>query len=231
MTIASASEFMISSDGMPFFTRLTMSVSANTPHLAATWCSFESSKPILTTSSFGRPTLMTHLSMVAPVPDAHLSFIEVMAVLPPVSSFFLKMMILASWPPSSHDRADVGVQRLDRQGDRVHLLHELRRRCAAPIGAPPEPVMKVRICSFGEVRERRGDALQEGEHELRLLGLVAQVVAPEDLLGDRVDDDRLHGRRADVDADRDCFSPRIHRRRLCSHACSFEGKTDTSVKN
>ncbi len=102
MTIASASEFMISSDGMPFLTRLTMSVSANTPHLAATWCSFESSKPILTTSSLGRPTLMTHLSMVAPVPDAHLSFIEVMAVLPPVSSFFLKMMIFASWPPSSH---------------------------------------------------------------------------------------------------------------------------------
>ncbi len=47
------------------------------------------------------PTLSTHLSMVAPVPDAHLSFIEVWAVLSPVSSFFLNMMILASWPPSS----------------------------------------------------------------------------------------------------------------------------------
>jgi len=46
ITIASASEFMISIDGMPLFTRLTMSVSAKTPHLAATWCSLESSNPI-----------------------------------------------------------------------------------------------------------------------------------------------------------------------------------------
>ena len=43
-TIASASEQSTSSVGMPLLTRLTMSVSANTPHLAATWCSFESSK-------------------------------------------------------------------------------------------------------------------------------------------------------------------------------------------
>ena len=71
------------------------------------------------------PTLITHLSMVAPVPDAHLSFIEVMAVLSPVSSFSLKMMILASWPPSSITLADVGVELLDRQRDRVDLLDEL----------------------------------------------------------------------------------------------------------
>ena len=45
--------------------------------------------------------MIKHLSMVAPVPDAHLSFIEAMAVLSPVFSFFLKMMIFASWPPSS----------------------------------------------------------------------------------------------------------------------------------
>jgi hypothetical protein len=37
-----------------------------------------------------------HLSMVAPVPLAHLSFIDVEACLSPVFSFFLKMMILAS---------------------------------------------------------------------------------------------------------------------------------------
>ena len=35
-TIASASEHRISFDGMPDLTRLTMSVSAKTPHLAAT---------------------------------------------------------------------------------------------------------------------------------------------------------------------------------------------------
>ena len=51
---------------------------------------------------------MTHLSMVAPVPEAHLSFIEVMAVFCPVSSFFLKMMIFASWPPSSQTEPTSG---------------------------------------------------------------------------------------------------------------------------
>jgi hypothetical protein len=73
-----------------------MSVSANTPHLAATWCSFESSKWIVRTTSAGRPTLIMHLSMVAPVPDAHLSFIDGTAVRIPVFSSTLKMMILAS---------------------------------------------------------------------------------------------------------------------------------------
>ena len=41
-----------------------------------------------------------HLSIVAPVPEAHLSFIEARAVLLPSASS-LNMMILASWPPSS----------------------------------------------------------------------------------------------------------------------------------
>ncbi len=55
-----------------------MSVSANTPHLAATWCSFVGVEVQRgATSSRGMPTLIMHLSMVAPVPDAHLSFIEV----------------------------------------------------------------------------------------------------------------------------------------------------------
>ena len=63
--------------------------------------------------------------MVAPVPDAHLSFIDASAVLSPVFSSFLNMMIFASCPPSSMTRAHVGVQVLDRERDRVHLLHEL----------------------------------------------------------------------------------------------------------
>src|SRR4051812_33166436 len=36
------------------------------------------------------PTLIMHLSIVAPVPDAHLSFIELTACFSPVSSFFTK---------------------------------------------------------------------------------------------------------------------------------------------
>ncbi len=96
MTMASASEHMISGAGMPVLTRLTMSVSAKTPHLAATWCRRPSSKSSLAVSAAGMPTLIMHLSMVAPVPDAHLSFIEHVAVFSPVSGFALKMMILAS---------------------------------------------------------------------------------------------------------------------------------------
>src|ERR1043165_2946204 len=71
LTIASASEFMISLRGMPDLTRLTMSVSANTPHLAATWCSLVGSNLSLGTSSRGMPTFSTHLSIVAGL-EAHM---------------------------------------------------------------------------------------------------------------------------------------------------------------
>ena len=39
--------------------------------------------------------------MTAPVPPAHLSFIDGIFVFFPVSGSSLKMMIFASWPPSS----------------------------------------------------------------------------------------------------------------------------------
>ena len=94
--MASASEHMISSAGMPVFTRLTMSVSAKTPHFAATWWRCVGSKWRFSVSSAGIPTLIMHLSMVAPVPDAHLSFIDAMADLSPVCLFSLKTMIFAS---------------------------------------------------------------------------------------------------------------------------------------
>ncbi len=94
--MASASELSTSSLGMPVFTRLTMSVSAKTPHLAATWWSLESSKRSEVAKPGSAPTLIMHLSMVAPVPLAHLSFIDVVAVFCPVPSSCLNMMILAS---------------------------------------------------------------------------------------------------------------------------------------
>src|SRR6185437_14606646 len=71
-----------------------------------------------------------------------------------------------------------------------------------------------------EVREGRPDAFKERKDELGLLGLMPQVVTPKDLFGDRVDDHSLDGRRADVDADRNRFSPRIHRV-FSSHAYSL----------
>ncbi len=73
-----------------------MSVSANTPHFAATWCSFVSSKWSDVTRSGGALTLRKHLSMVAPVPLAHLSFIEATAVFSSLPSLERNMMIFAS---------------------------------------------------------------------------------------------------------------------------------------
>ncbi len=148
MTIASASEHMISGDGMPDFTRLTMSVSAKTPHFAATWCSRDGSKVIAATSAAGIPTLIMHLSIVAPVPDAHLSFIEVMACFSPVSSLTLKMMILASCPPSSTTLPTSGWR--DSTAIVTALTSCTKRApiCGA-IGPAPDPVMKTRQVSRG----------------------------------------------------------------------------------
>ena len=87
--------------------------------------------------------------MVAPVPDAHLSFIDAIAVLSPVFSSSLNMMILASCPPSSMTLADVGVQVLDGERDRVDFLDELAAGRVAQSGAEPEPVRNMRQPSFG----------------------------------------------------------------------------------
>ncbi len=132
---------------MPLFTRFTMSVSANTPHFAATWCSLVGSNLRFGTSSRGMPTLSTHLSIVAPVPDAHLSFIDVCAVLSPVSWFFLNMMILASWPPSSITLPTSGWSFSTAIVTAFTSCTNFAPRCGA-IGDPPEPVMNTRICSL-----------------------------------------------------------------------------------
>ena len=65
------------------------------------------------------------LSMTAPVPPAHLSFIEGIFFLRPVLGSSLKMMILASWPPSSITEPHLGIELFDRQRHGVHFLHEL----------------------------------------------------------------------------------------------------------
>ena len=80
-----------------------------------------------------------HLSIVAPVPDAHLSFIDVPAVLAPVCASSLNMMILASCPPSSITREHVRVLVLDGERDRVHLLDELARPSAPRAGPSRSP--------------------------------------------------------------------------------------------
>ena len=89
------------------------------------------------------PTFSTHLSIVAPVPDAHLSFIDVCAVLSPVSWFCLNMMILASWPPSSITLPTSGWSFSTAIVTAFTSWTNFAPICGA-IGLPPEPVMNTR---------------------------------------------------------------------------------------
>ena len=98
-----------------------------------------------------------------------------------------------------------------------YLTRKLREGRISPLANAPErfeklgdifaPVlaggqrMEDAVVAILEVREIGGDARQELPSHLRLLRLVALVVAPEDLVGLGIDDHHLHGRRADVDAD------------------------------
>ena len=114
-----------------------MSVSANTPHLAATWCSLESSKCSDVTISGGALTLRKHLSIVAPVPEAHLSFIEAPAVFDAGLLVLFEHDDLRVLTAQLDDREHVGMQVLDRQGDGVHLLDELAPGAAWRAGPTP----------------------------------------------------------------------------------------------
>ena len=77
------------------------------------------------------------LSMTAPVPPAHLSFIDGIFFLRPVSGSFLKMMILASCPPSSITEPHFGIEPLDGERNRVDFLHELGAQMIAPARCRP----------------------------------------------------------------------------------------------
>ena len=100
-------------------------------------------------------------------------------------------------PAELDDRADVRVQVLDRERDRVDLLDELppRRRAqrtGAGAGEEHPPAAGRMVGEGGKNRL---------EHRLDVLGLlrmVPLVVAPEDLLGGRVYDDGFDRRAANV---------------------------------
>ena len=72
--MAEPREMTISSLLTPLLSRPTTSVSAKTPHLAATWWTVLSWTVTRPASSWLMPILARILSMVAPVPPAHLSF-------------------------------------------------------------------------------------------------------------------------------------------------------------
>src|SRR5690606_30661793 len=94
------------------------------------------------------PTLIMHLSMVAPVPEAHLSFIEVDAVFCPVLASSLNMMILASCPPSSMTLSTSGCRCSTASVTEFTSCTNL-----APVGGQmgpePDPVANIRHLSEG----------------------------------------------------------------------------------
>src|SRR5262249_29604793 len=100
------------------------------------------------------------------------------------------------------DAADVGVELLDGEGDRVDLLNELgaegrAERGGARAGHEDAPLFARAL------RKLLLHDLDELEDLLGLLGRVTLVVAPEDLEGLGVEDDGLHRRRADIDPNDD----------------------------
>ena len=86
--------------------------------------------------------------MVAPVPDAHLSFIEARAVLSPVFASSLNMMIFASCPPSSMTEPTSGCRCSTASVTAFTSWTNLPPVDGAS-GAEPEPVRKMRHASVG----------------------------------------------------------------------------------
>ena len=86
--------------------------------------------------------------MVAPVPDAHLSFMEGTAVFSPFAPS-VNMMILASWPPSSMTLLQSGCFFSTAS---VTALTSCTNFAPIPAqsGAAPEPVMNTRHLSRGD---------------------------------------------------------------------------------
>ena len=101
------------------------------------------------TSSGGALTLRKHLSIVAPVPEAHLSFMDAVGVFSPGLLVLLEHDDLGVLPAELDDRAHVGVQVLDREGDGVDLLDELAAGRARRAARRRSPVRNIRQPSAG----------------------------------------------------------------------------------
>ncbi len=95
------------------------------------------------------------------------------------------------------DRHHLGVLLLDREGDRVDLLDKLRA----------DPATDVRTAGAGHEEAsvaglKAGDLglhlLEHHHRPLRLLGVVALIVLPDDLIRFGVENDRLDGGRAKI---------------------------------
>jgi hypothetical protein len=81
--------------------------------------------------------------MVAPVPDAHLSFMDAVGVFSPDFSSFLNMMIFASCPPSSMTEPTSGCRCSTASVTALTSWTNLPP-VGAHSGAAPDPVMNIR---------------------------------------------------------------------------------------
>ena len=118
--------------------------------------------------------------MTAPVPPAHLSFIDGIFFLRPVFSSSLKTMIFASCPPSSITEFTSGCSFSTASETAVTSCTNfaptrLARRAAARAGDEDAAVM-------GSNADFVLHALEELQQLLRLLGLVALVILPDHLV-------------------------------------------------
>jgi hypothetical protein len=136
--------------------------------------------------------------MTAPVPPAHLSFIDGIFFFRPLCGSSLKTMILASCPPSSMTEFTSGCSFSTASETAVTSCTNFApiRRDAAAARARDE-----HAAAAGRDAQVVLEPLQELERLLGLLRLVPLVIRPRDRVGERIHGHGLDGRGPDVDAD------------------------------
>ncbi len=111
---------------------------------------------------------------------------------------FLEDDDLRVLPAQLDHRPAFRVQFLHRERDRVDFLYELRAQIPGhpvPAGAGDEDAAFLRL----EAVDLGLESLEELERLLRLLGVVPLVIAPDDLVCERIGHHGLHRRGADVE--------------------------------
>ena len=144
-TIAPYRDAINCSGGTPFFCKPLISVSANTPHFAATACVSTPSKLKLGKSHSCIFNLALILSITVPVPPAHLSFMLSIFLFEFLSTEALNRMILASCPPSSMTDPAAGCK-YSTASDTA-FTSCMKRAFKWLVSAPPPlPVITSRNC-------------------------------------------------------------------------------------
>ena len=101
-------------------------------------------------------------------------------------------------PAEFDHRIHFGMHLLDGERNRRNFLHEFRADLVGDRSAAGAGHEHARVVAVDA--DFLFDAAQEFERLLRLLGFVALVVLPENLVGRRVDDGRFYRRRTHIEA-------------------------------